>query len=91
MTDPLIPGMHELIDDVVRRLHAGEPFDNPKLAELAQESFRGTRARGTYTARDAYDAFEVAVNKFLLEGKARELTQGGREAFEYLRSLTDRR
>jgi len=90
MTDPLIPGMHELIDDLVRRLHAGESFDNPKLAELAKESFRGTRARGTYTARDAYDAFEVAVNKFLLEGKARELIQGGREAFEHLRSLTDR-
>src|SRR6266481_9680740 len=75
MMDPLIPGTHELIDDLLRRLRAGESFDNPKLAELAKESFRGTRARGTYTARDAYDALEVAVNKFLLQGKARERSE----------------
>src|SRR5260370_8808728 len=90
MAGAVMPGTEELIDDLVRRLHAGESFDNPKLAELAKESFFGTRARGTYTARDAYDAFEIAVNKFLLEGKARELIQGGREAFDDLRSLTDR-
>lgn len=70
----LVAGTHELVAELQERLRAGESFDNPKLAEIADRSFGGTRAQGRYTSRDAYDALEVAVNKYL-DSQARELMQ----------------
>ncbi|MCU1266182.1 MAG: primase traC (modular protein) [Acidobacteria bacterium] len=61
----LVSGTHELIAELHERLRAGESFDNPKLTEIADKSFGGTRAQGKYTSRDAYDALEIAVNKYL--------------------------
>lgn len=69
----LIAGTGSLIVELIERLSAGESFDNPKLREVADRHFNGSRAKGTYTPRDAYDALEAAVNRMLLEGKAREL------------------
>jgi hypothetical protein len=70
----LVAGTHELVADLQERLRAGESFDNPKLTEIADKSFGGTRAQGRYTSRDAYDALEIAVNKYL-DSQARELLQ----------------
>jgi hypothetical protein len=69
----LIQGTGSLIVELIERLSAGESFDNPKLREVADRHFNGSRAQGTYTPRDAYDALETAVNRMLLEGKAGEL------------------
>lgn len=90
MGDQLIPGTHELIEDLVQRLGKGESLDNPKLTQLARQFFRGTRARGAYTPRDAYDALETAVNKYLLQGPAKELMTSDTRAFIELCSLTSR-
>jgi predicted RNA methylase len=68
----LVIGTHELIIELQERLTAGESFDNPKLAKIADRAFGGSRAQGRYTPRDAYDAFEVAVSKYL-ESQAGEL------------------
>ncbi len=86
----LIPGTGSLIVELIERLSAGECFDNPKLTALADRHFNGSRAQGTYTPRDAYDALETAVNKYLLESKARELMQmSAEEAItNHLRPLT---
>ena len=70
----LVAGTHELVAELQERLRAGESFDNPKLTEIADRSFSGTRAQGKYTSRDAYDALEIAVNKYL-DSQARELMQ----------------
>jgi hypothetical protein len=70
----LVAGTHELIAELQERLRAGESFDNPKLTETADKNFGGTRAQGRYTSRDAYDALEIAVNKYL-DSQARELMQ----------------
>src|SRR5258705_1239381 len=70
----LVAGTHELIAELQERLCAGESFDNPKLTEIADKGFGGTRAQGRYTSRDAYDALEIAVNKYL-DSQARELMQ----------------
>ncbi len=70
----LVAGTHELVTELQERLRAGESFDNPKLTEIADKSFGGTRAQGRYTSRDAYDALEIAVNKYL-DSQARELMQ----------------
>ena len=49
-------------------LHAlGESFDNKRLRELSNQFLGGTRAQGVWTPRDAYDALETAVNKFVLD------------------------
>jgi hypothetical protein len=70
----LVTGIHQLITELEERLKAGESFDNPKLTEIADRRFDGTRAQGKYTSRDAYDALEAAVNKYL-DSQAQELMQ----------------
>jgi predicted RNA methylase len=74
-TNALRCGIDELVEELAERIEKGESFDNPKLTETADRAFGGTRAEGKYTARDAYDALEVAVNKYLLEKHARALMQ----------------
>src|ERR1051325_8389945 len=69
--------IHELVTELEERIGKGEPFDNPKLTKTADRIFGGTRAQGIYTARDAYDALEVAANNYLLQTHARELMQMG--------------
>jgi hypothetical protein len=90
LSTDLIAGTGSLIRELIDRLSAGECFDNPKLTEIADRNFRGSRAKGTYTPRDAYDALETAVNMLLLEGRARELMQmSAEEALtNHLRPLT---
>src|SRR5215210_8446592 len=74
-TNALCCSIHELVDELEERIQKGESFDNPKLTETADRVFGGTRAEGKYTARDAYDALEVAVNSHLSEKHARKLMQ----------------
>ncbi len=74
-TNALRDSIHELVNELEDRIQNGESFDNPKLTETADRAFGGTRAEGKYTARDAYDALEVSVNKYLLEKHARALMQ----------------
>ena len=85
----LIPGTHELIAELTERLSTGEAFDNPKLTLTADRVFGGSRAKGTYSPRDAYDAMETAVNRLLLGDRAEELMRMSvDEALASLRSLT---
>src|SRR6266536_323322 len=74
-TNALVCNIHELIAELEERIEDGEPFDNPKLTRTADRVFQGSRAQGKYTPRDAYDAVEIAVNNYLLEGHAAELMQ----------------
>jgi hypothetical protein len=90
MSDQLIAGTHELIQELVKRLSGGESLDNPKLTSLARQLFHGSRAKGSYHPRDAYDALETAVNKYLLQGPAKELMKTDARAFADLDSLTAR-
>jgi hypothetical protein len=85
----LVAGMRRLTQQLVTRLAAGERFDNPKFTALADDAFGGTRTQGAYTCRDAYDALEVAVNRFLLESKARPFMQADAEVFPSLRALME--
>src|SRR5262245_6136339 len=87
----LITGTSDLIRELIERLSNGEAIDNPKLTETAKRHFGGSRAQGTYTPRDAYDAMEAAANRYLLEGKAREfMRMEAREAISFhLRPFTE--
>ena len=64
-------GTDALVLELKERLATGERFNNPRLAEIANEILGGTRAAGTFTTRDMYDAAEAAANLLLLERDAR--------------------
>lgn len=68
----LLAGTESLIEEIHQRLLDGQSLNNRTLTEIADRAYDGSRARGTYTARDAYDATETAVNR-VLETKASEL------------------
>jgi predicted RNA methylase len=42
-----------------------EPFDKDQLWAWADHAYGGTKAEGTYTAKDAYDAVEIGVNQWV--------------------------
>lgn len=62
----LLPGTCEFITAVWHRLLAGHVFNNPTFNELAAEHLGGSRMRGTFSSKYAYDVLEVAVNGMLL-------------------------
>ena len=59
-------GSEKLAERVRQRIAAGHAFDWRVLFSMADESFGGTQANGVYTVKDAYDAMEAGVNKFIL-------------------------
>jgi hypothetical protein len=66
-----LEGMRRLIDLAAARLEGEGIADNRVLTELANEAFGGTRAEGRYTPKEAYDAVEAAVNRWVLANGAR--------------------
>lgn len=43
-----------------------DPIDKEQLWAWADHAYGGTKAEGTYTAKDAYDAMEIGVNQAIL-------------------------
>ena len=68
-------------------------IDSMKLYALADRAFGGTQGEGAYNRKDAYDALELAVNKYLLDfakdmnGDALKAQQSVRKLEELLRTL----
>ncbi len=83
-------GAWELALAVERRLADGCAIpDNRTLTRLAEIHFGGTRGAGRYTPRDAYDALEAGLNRFLL-ARGRALLEEPRRALDELRGLCAR-
>lgn len=56
----------ELANGIAAMLsHSGTTIDNPTLQSMADEVFKGSRGAGTYNPRDAYDAMEAGVNRYI--------------------------
>lgn len=53
--------------EVQRRLAAGQALTWQELFDLADKQFGGTQAEGKYTPKDAYDAVEAGVNRYLMD------------------------
>lgn len=51
-------------------LSAGKKLTSKELYAICDETFGGTQAEGAYDRKAAYDAMELAVNKYLLENAA---------------------
>ncbi|MEN6358164.1 MAG: strawberry notch-like NTP hydrolase domain-containing protein [Armatimonadota bacterium] len=65
-----IPGVEKHVDLANRlttRLHEDKPIDWRELTSMADDTFGGTEAAGTYNARDKADALEAAVNAHIRE------------------------
>ena len=48
-------------------LRTGKGLPSKDLYAICDEAFGGTQAEGAYNRKDAYDAMELAVNRYLLE------------------------
>lgn len=55
-----------IADQVADRLASGEAFDWRQLFAWSDAAFGGTQGEGRYTPKDAYDAMEAGVNRFIL-------------------------
>lgn len=61
-TDPFL-----LISDwVVKKLEKGQSFNKHKLFNLSDEAFNGKRSEGAYSSKDAFDAMEFGINRYIL-------------------------
>jgi hypothetical protein len=90
MGDQQHEGIPALSLELARLLAAGESFNNRRLNQFCNHFLGGTRAQGGWTSRDAYDALETAVNKFLFDTMASGLIGEDANALSKLRSLLAR-
>ncbi|CQR74172.1 hypothetical protein SOV_22990 [Sporomusa ovata DSM 2662] len=60
----------KLGDWVHEQLAKGNKFGSATLFKEADKAFVGTQAQGKYNAKDAYDALEMGINKFILNHKS---------------------
>lgn len=56
-------------DRVQQRLGAEKPLDWRELFQWADEAYGGSQSEGKYTPKDAYDAMELGVNRYIERNK----------------------
>jgi hypothetical protein len=56
-------------DHISNALTNGVAMSNNDLFRIADKAFSGTQTEGKYTVKDAHDAMELGVNKFLLDAQ----------------------
>lgn len=84
-------GSDALADEVFRRLDEGGGFkNNREFTDVAERALGGTRGRGTFSPRDAYDALEAGVNKWVTKHGERLMTADPHTALDELRGLLRR-
>ena len=59
----------EVADLVKSKLAVGQSFTSAELFNAAQKAYGGTMASGTISVKDAYDAMELGVNRYLMESE----------------------
>lgn len=83
----VVPGTRKMIDAIKAMLRAKIKLDNPRLTQIADRAFGGTRQAGRFTSRDAYDALEVSVNEFIAEDRPQIMREEPGSALKYLRGV----
>lgn len=58
---------NQVADSVLGKLQTGIKFTRNDLFAMCDKAFNGTLAEGKYSAKDAYDALEMGVNKYIME------------------------
>ena len=62
-------GTNQIAEYVANKLAKGEKITALELAKVSSEAFGGTMADNAYSVKDAYDAMELGVNKYILSMK----------------------
>jgi tRNA G10 N-methylase Trm11 len=70
----------QVADRVQQQLNLNQPFDWRELFEWADAAWGGTQAEGKYTSRDAYDAMEAGMNRYLMQHAGTYTPASNREA-----------
>lgn len=55
-----------IADRVAEKVASGQSFTANWLFDVANNSYGGTMADGTYSVKDAYDGMELGINKYLM-------------------------
>ncbi len=63
---------------VENKVAKAQTFSWRKLFKKADEFFGGTQAEGKYSVKDAYDAMELGINRFIMRNMAFTDAQGNR-------------
>ena len=61
-----VSSQRAIADHLIKYISKGQDFTAAKLFDLADKHYGGTMAEGKYTVKDAYDAMELAVNRYLI-------------------------
>ena len=64
-TDKKAAASEKAATAIITHLREGQAFDWKQLFAITDEAFGGTQADGTYTVKDAYDALELGLNRFI--------------------------
>lgn len=66
-----------IANTMVARLERGQTTDWRRLFEIADHHFGGTQGEGKYTPKDAYDALEMGINRYLMIENGRAFNPTG--------------
>jgi hypothetical protein len=80
-----------LVNAVYNKLKAGESLGNiTELNKLAEEHFGASRTSGQWSPKDAFDAMEAGINKYLLERGKELMAMDPIKGLAELRKVMDR-
>lgn len=84
-------GSNSLVEAIYQKLKDGQSLGNvTELNELAEQHFGSSRVSGNWTPKDAYDAMEAGVNKYLLHRGKDLMAMDAHEGLAELRQLMTR-
>lgn len=84
-------GAAALVQAVYDKLKKGESLGNvTEFNKLAEEHFGSSRISGEWTPKDAFDAMEAGVNKFLLDHGKKLMGEDAIEGLRQIRGLMER-
>ncbi len=84
-----------IADAVMESIRARKTLSWQDLFRIADEAFGGTQGQGAYTVKDAYDALELGVNRYIAEVSSLTLNPGAgleqaQQTVEDLKALLER-
>lgn len=84
-------GAGALVQDVYDKLKAGESLGNvTEFNKMAEEHFGSSRVSGAWTPKDAFDAMEAGVNKFLMDHGKKLMGEDAIEGLRQIRGVMER-
>jgi 2'-5' RNA ligase len=90
-TPPEKIGARGLADAVFHKLKTGESLGNvTELNKLAEQYFKASRTSGEWTPKDAFDAMEAGINRYLIENGKNLMEMTPENGIANLRDLMQR-